>query len=221
MSMNQKSIILTISLFSLLVATGAFWSMQNRQAVVSQPVVTEPVVEIPVETEPETAIDTSDWQTYRNEEYGFEFKYPGKRFYIKQDSDSSDIVYVTVLKNGRAGIDIDKPGKIGILLNNLLTEKYMFSKMNGHCDNVQINAQVAEMCNDNKSGLDLAMRNYASFIDNGLCTGNFGFSLPVSQSVSKDQNERQHHVYVTCDSNDLEVMEDLAEVMKTMRFTKK
>ncbi len=31
-------------------------------------------------------IDTSDWQTYKNNEYGFEFKYPKKWGYIKAGS---------------------------------------------------------------------------------------------------------------------------------------
>jgi hypothetical protein len=31
-------------------------------------------------------IDTSDWQTYQNEEYGFEFKYPSKGEYEEKDS---------------------------------------------------------------------------------------------------------------------------------------
>lgn len=74
--MNQKPLFLAVALTALLVIGGAFWMMQKRQVAVNQPAVTDPVVETPVQTEPENPIDTSDWKTYRNEEYGFEVKYP-------------------------------------------------------------------------------------------------------------------------------------------------
>lgn len=46
-------------------------------------------------------IDTSDWKTYRNEEYGFEFKYPGS--YI------SDKAYsIWTLDEGKGAVNLKK-----------------------------------------------------------------------------------------------------------------
>lgn len=75
--MNQKPLFLAVALAALLVIGGAFWVMQKRQMAMNQaPVVIDPVVETPVQTEPESSVDTSDWKTYRNEEYGVQFRYP-------------------------------------------------------------------------------------------------------------------------------------------------
>jgi len=55
-------------------------------------------------------IDTSDWQTYRNEEYGFEFKYPATMG-IKENS-----YYLNVLFNDSLKININ-------ILNDVLNPK--------------------------------------------------------------------------------------------------
>ena len=41
-------------------------------------------------------IDTSDWKTYRNKEYGFEFKYPEEWIYynLTKEKDNGELEYI-------------------------------------------------------------------------------------------------------------------------------
>jgi len=60
------------------VAGGMFWYVkQNKQEPVNPP-VTENENQNSEVINLKSEIDTSDWLTYRNEEYGFEVKYPGE-----------------------------------------------------------------------------------------------------------------------------------------------
>ncbi len=80
--MDKRLFIILFALVILLV--GGYFAWQKQQSVTTPtPVVTEPVVKEPVPAPTEEPIDTSDWKTYRNEEYGFEFKYP-KEWAIKK-----------------------------------------------------------------------------------------------------------------------------------------
>lgn len=64
----------------------------------NQPVVTDSVGEAPVQVKPETSVDTSDWKTYRNEEYGFEMKYP-KEYVIFDDYQNRKTLFLSFPEN--------------------------------------------------------------------------------------------------------------------------
>jgi len=89
--MNQKSLFLAVALTALLVIGGVFWIIQQRPMAVKQPVVQTPAREelTPAKTDEVetvkdlidgeytfTPIDTSDWKTYRNDEFRYQLRFP-------------------------------------------------------------------------------------------------------------------------------------------------
>jgi hypothetical protein len=56
--------------------------MKPKQPVITPPKIPEEPIVQPEEPTPTEPIDISDWKTYRNEEYGFEVKYPKDWYYI-------------------------------------------------------------------------------------------------------------------------------------------
>src|SRR3989338_1795235 len=72
--MNRKIIITIISLIILvLIGGGVVWYLKVYKSAPNQPVTKNGGNATATSTE---EIDTSDWLTYRDEQYGFEVKYP-------------------------------------------------------------------------------------------------------------------------------------------------
>ena len=86
--MNKK-IIISIIIFLLIAGVAVFWSLQREEQVQQEQTQQEQQVEQKQENQNEE-IGTSDWQTYRSEEYGFEIKYP-ERLNKNNDSNSQEI----------------------------------------------------------------------------------------------------------------------------------
>ena len=75
--MKNKSIIIMISvILVLIIVGGGFWIVKNQGKNNNKEVLQEEAL---IQNKQESnigEIDTSNWQVYKNEEYGFEVKYP-------------------------------------------------------------------------------------------------------------------------------------------------
>lgn len=90
--MSKKIIISIVAVIILTLIGGGVWYWQKSETV--NPPVTEN------ENPKSETINTDDWQTYRNEEYGFEVKYPST--WLLNNTQSS--IYIKYKKDWEFGM---------------------------------------------------------------------------------------------------------------------
>lgn len=106
------SFIIVVATF-FLVVSGCVLDMPKQEIV-------EPQKEVEAEKQMEEEIDTSDWKTYRNEEYGFEARYPGSNTNIKVSEeilgvDPGEFTYfLGDQSNGITIVPVNKEGDFNI-----------------------------------------------------------------------------------------------------------
>jgi len=71
-------------------------------------------------------IDTSNWKTYRNEEYGFEFKYPGE--WVIEEKNSDILFWRNIEKNQEINYEIGAPLVLNIKKIDSRSIKDWFNK---------------------------------------------------------------------------------------------
>jgi hypothetical protein len=72
----KKYIVIVSVVIILAVVGGAGWYLKERRTEGNPPVTATENLPSDIENQKSAIINTDDWQTYRNEEYGFEVKYP-------------------------------------------------------------------------------------------------------------------------------------------------
>ena len=83
---STRTITIIISLIVLaLLALGVFVTQKDKEAPLPLPIPENQENQMGSEETITETIDTSDWKTYRNEEYGFEVRYPADIYNIKED----------------------------------------------------------------------------------------------------------------------------------------
>ncbi len=192
--MNQKSLFLAVALTALLVIGGVFWLMQKHPGTVNQPVVTEPTVDVSIQAETEDPIDTSDWKTYRNEEYGFEIKYPKE--YILEENNEWPRFFQTTFTN-----TVDTRKSIDIKIDP--------ADSKGEPSDVYLDSSVkGKMTIDGREAK-------VFFLQNGYCDGPNKCSSPIVAFTLRIRNRDYAISFYGFQNQITEISEDVLDVLNS------
>jgi len=74
--MKKSTLIASVIIIFALIGGGVVWYAKNKPESVNPPAMGNENQPAEIKNQKSEIINTDDWQTYRNEEYGFEVRYP-------------------------------------------------------------------------------------------------------------------------------------------------
>ncbi|MDD5083673.1 MAG: hypothetical protein PHT88_01880 [Candidatus Moranbacteria bacterium] len=184
----SKRLILSIVFILAVVIGGWFW-YASKAPVQQQimPTVVENQEQRVTENQPQETdadivvrnLDVSKWKTYRNEEYGIEFKYPEEMFDVRIDGANGagvisgpDELRIWLTQKGYSIDDDAHQFILTLSFLKSLTEYYV--EKDGTCKFIDIAGKKGKICehNDYKE-FQGTFNRYLSFVDSGDCSGKF------------------------------------------------
>lgn len=200
-----KKLLLTLSLF--LAVGGSIFYIWKQQAVVA-PTIPEPVVQPEPTPSPDEPIDTSDWKTYRNEEYGFELKYPEQMFEIKEIDFSEPVGLYTSPLPKRYEVHLIEKGysmddyrhQIWLSLNALKSEKESsFEREDGVVEVlVPFSSKLGKFYSRKETKVTRENQ-YKLFVDKGVCDPET-FTI-IFDEIEHPSGDFRSYVHVGCEGN--------------------
>ena len=170
--MNKKiasEITIGIILLIAIVIGGIFWLQNKNQAPVAAPVTTQsvPVTQTQI-TQPATqpvVDETANWQTYTNEEYGFEIRIPKDWKNYSVDNISrldypGTILALELPTNDPSWLKIGE--KKGIVFSVFIVSQTQADEINNKCK--QVGSNILCLFNEQKVGQN---ENYAFYLNSG------------------------------------------------------
>jgi hypothetical protein len=213
---NQKTIVIvTIAIILALGAGFWVWKKQVNWITSQDQIKKEEIAK--TNTDVTDTSDTFDWKTYRNDQYGIEFKYPENMLYVNDGVDSAEVFHMDIIQNGRQGKDINKPGWMRITLNSFADQKYGVAKEQGLCESVDVFGKRGEVCDEKKSDKGKAKESFLTFVQKGICFQNVSVIF-FEPKYSNNDAFGMNSIGILCDKDDQKITMVFQKIYQSIHF---
>lgn len=201
--MNRKRLVIGVLIILILAVTIVLvWRQEYNQEL--KPGFQKPI-QSELEQNQETStdiiarnLDTSKWKTYRDDEHGFEFRYPEEMFEIflgenesVSDRDATKRFLLTLNLFFNINNNTVKTPTLSIFLNEPENDYAAATRADMKCAEILVGAKKGLLCS-NKTAFDEALRNYESFSGKGVCSDNSIDSSLVIELASRTIGKKKY-----------------------------